>query len=736
MTALVLAALLAVAPADTARAECPGGQVLDRAAIESAGVVYVGDLLRLFDAVRMTTVDGFAWRALAGAPSGGDGLAVLIDGVPAPTPWFGDLGPADLPVPITEVAEVAWCPEPGLAGGRWAGGGTLDVRTWAAASGTTTRLAWQIGNETGDPGPYRYTDRATPNVDKSGPDGEGALLYADSLHAGRVLVRAYRFYPTDLATDLRASAATARAIPKQRVMTGGLDGRTALGGGALGGRVQGRYVSALWFFEPAGRELPVRRLDARLGLDGRTPAGGLDLGYRLTFDTGRLDAEDGTLPGFDPDWRQRTLTAHLDATARTGRATTSGGASFVGSMAGGPGLGSGAGFALGTLYARHERALAERVTATTQAALVTAAGRVRGKAALTVRLRTETRTLSGTLAYDARLPEEDAGYGYWAGRGYTGLLRSDTPYRPLGPPQPGTDLSARLAWTGRLGAALRATASAGLRHSRGLYVERPAFTLAPGDTAVTGPVAAFPDARGTHADARVALDGALGSWRAHVFYSLLAVLDGDAAFRDAWARAPTHRGGLALTFQPDPGLALRLAFTAQSATTWPGYEALDGATEPRGFAYGDGTPPLRLLDVAVEKGLFDRRVRLALSFRNVLQAEERHHPLGAPLDYRLFLRVQAQFRGLPVWRPRGAPRRTMSPGGAPSVEAGLDALGVAVIAEPGSAPRRLTPRSARSPRPPARPGSPAAHRAARTRPAGLRPSRPAASAPPPPGPRS
>src|SRR5690606_24364651 len=123
------------------------------------------------------------------------------------------------------------------------------------------------------------------------------------------------------------------------------------------------------------------------------------------------------------------------------------------------------------------------------------------------------------------------------------------------------------------------------------------------------------------------------------FYSLLAPLGGSDAFEAAWARVPRHRAGAALTLRPGPSFAVHGRFEALSATRWPGYRDVAGAEAPNGTVYTDGTPALALLDLAVEQAVWDRRARVSLLFRNLLNAEERYHPLGGTLAFRLFARV-------------------------------------------------------------------------------------------------
>jgi hypothetical protein len=306
----------------------------------------------------------------------------------------------------------------------------------------------------------------------------------------------------------------------------------------------------------------------------------------------------------------------------------------------------GTGFTLASLYVRREAP--GRLLRRTDVALVTAGGNARLKLAQTIGHRVAGQPLMLVLALDGQLPEEDPGYGYWAARGYTGMLQSTVAYQPEAPPQSGFEASVRLGWTGTFGPHVRAEVEAEGRMLKGLYIEQPTFALLPGEAAPNGMVTAVPDARGEIAGGHAAVEAARGVWSGRLFYSLLTDVGGTEVFRQAWTRVPRHRGGTSVMLRPDPGFSLHAALTAESATRWPGYAALDGAEAPNGYVYTDGTPARLLLDATIMKGFWDRRVSLSLVFRNLLHSEERYHPLGAALDFRLFARVTAQLNG-PFW---------------------------------------------------------------------------------------
>lgn len=141
----------------------------------------------------------------------------------------------------------------------------------------------------------------------------------------------------------------------------------------------------------------------------------------------------------------------------------------------------------------------------------------------------------------------------------------------------------------------------------------------------------------TVATGRAVLRRARGPWRGRVFYDGLAVLEDDIDTEWIWEPVPRHRAGATATLTPEPGFSVTGSLTHHAAARWPAYWLLDGAN---GGLYSMDIPAVWLLDASMQKRLWQERLRLSLLFRNLLNREERYHPVGAALDLRFYLRVE------------------------------------------------------------------------------------------------
>ncbi len=278
------------------------------------------------------------------------------------------------------------------------------------------------------------------------------------------------------------------------------------------------------------------------------------------------------------------------------------------------------------------------------AALSTAGGDVAVSAVLGTRHTLQPGfTLGATAALTQRLPEQTARFAFWQARGYAAFdddLFVNQPF-PLERTTEGVlsaDVSVRLA------PALTLDADAALHSYNGLTIETQ--SVAPDPDAVETIRSLFieSDAAGDVVSSRVAVRAAHGRWRGRLFhdqrwlvYAVKPLFGGETAFERAWEAVPRHRAGVEAAVSPDAGFTLSGSLVYRSGARWPAYAALDGGN---GGLYSDTVPAVWLLDAALEKALWQRRLRLSLLFRNLLNQEERYHPVGAALDLRFYLRLE------------------------------------------------------------------------------------------------
>jgi hypothetical protein len=160
-------------------------RVLDRSAIAAAGWHRLGDIVAALPPGASASVDGFN-HELRGSRLGffattqvTTSWVVRLNGQLVPMQIGGIWILDDIPVAITQLDSIVISEGPRLTDGRAASIGTIDLHT-RRPRGASIVGDYQHGDETGDPGPYRYTPRTTPNIEKLGPFASGAAAVGGS----------------------------------------------------------------------------------------------------------------------------------------------------------------------------------------------------------------------------------------------------------------------------------------------------------------------------------------------------------------------------------------------------------------------------------------------------------------------------------------------------------------------------------------------------------------------------
>lgn len=491
----------------------------------------------------------------------------------------------------------------------------------------TVHLAVEAGNETGDPGPLRYLDPTLPNVDKIGPDYEAGVYVGPTATS----LRWRDFLPTNPAIAPRIFDALDDRFPKRK----GLSGVSHLDLDPIGVSIRGLVAEDLPFEETLGREVPTLRRQ----IGGTTVLSTLGWTAVLDLDAARLDRPSWSrLAVTGPDWKEVTALAEVH---RYGWNLGTLQARLRPIWASGPGLRDGS-----VLWGEVE---VERFaySASVSGGPSGIGGGVRFRPSA---LHSGWSSLAGEAYASRDLPEAAPNLPFWVARGYSGLASDATPLLLVDGPRPVDRVGLRTIarhWTApitvasRFESSVRLLAKATVEARRGETVYLPSFTLADEEVAVRGPGRAVTSS-GATADVE-----AQAMWaREEIVYDALPsvytrfsawanarlVLAGDDAFRLAREREPTVRLGALAEHSPDGKLSLNARLEWRSATRW------DGWPEP-------DLPAALLADLGLDFS-FNRGVyTLGLRGRNVLGVLEQTHPLGATLDGRLFVRLEARLGG-------------------------------------------------------------------------------------------
>lgn len=643
--------LLAAAPGLAQEADgppTPGRQVVSVEELRAAGVTRFDEIVGLAAGWDAAGVDGFTWWL---SPRGLDfygrpGWEVRIDGQPLELGLFGVRSLNRLPVSLWAIDSVAFHSVPGSAGVGSAAGGRIQIHTRRPAEGLSIRGHAATGNETGDPGPFFFTDRATPNVDRIGSAGAGSISY----RAGGVYLEASGSVGERFVTDRRVrrrnqAITVADEIPIMEYAAGSLRAGLEVGDASHHLLVGHSSTQDYFFLQPFGREVPVESPFTHIGLDGVVPLPGDGrLSYRAAYSRNALERHPNTL-GLDYDWAIEHWRARTEGRWRRRAYDISIGARLERTVAGtGFGLDDDA-YVLAGLHG----SFAYRPAATGGAALhlsmVGSGDGIAFDGALSGRVSPgRAHRLEAALSYTERLPEEDGRIWFWFQRGYDFLPRNGVAVEMDARLGEARRVSADVDWRMRLGAADELTLGAYARRFSGLALEDQLFRLDSAGIPWGGDVRLVGSRSGEVVGAGVALRSTrVPHLELLARYRFQDAVGGDSLFRAEWKPIPRSTAELVADYRPRPDLSLYASIRYRGSTRWPDY--INAGAESGGL-YSPDVEAAADLTVAVGKWLLGRRLRTSFAVRNVLNDTAPYHPIGAAYDLSLFVQGELALDGI------------------------------------------------------------------------------------------
>ncbi len=665
----LLGAAVIAAVADVPRAR---RVTVTRAHLEASAATRLSDALVLLDAWAAESNDGYTWmptpRALALPRS--TSWSVVLNGQPLNVTVFDATHLELVPVSIAEVDSIVFVDDVdgSSMGASWTGSSArIEIFAARAARGWTVGATASVGNESGDPGPYRYTDLATPNVDAIGADASlwlargGSDWYAS--FSGAMMQHPYtdpamRTRTTDALATLRPGATVPESSGPTSwfydptwpaVLRMSANARAGVRAGGGWHEAMAAIADARRYFhysEPFGSEVPTDQRVLFGGAAGSFGAGARTrVGYRALASEETLTDQDHVL-AFDYDWTSRDLAGGVDLTHDRGRARAVVFAGIEKRSVDTPDTLTEDDDTFVRVGARVERAFGRGNRADLELAATSdgdddalvAAARLHwvARSADTVRVR---------VAAQERLFTENDDLWLWSERGYDVLARQGIPYSIDGPVTSTRVLSVDAGWSssGSLGGV---EVTLGLRRFDDAYVETRTFTYDAAACAFDAPTRVVTGQTGNVGVVETRLYHALGDHSGGDFsWAYIEEFDSDPAFGALWQTVPRHRLRYTVWARPRPTWALWARVCHYSSILWNDYAGVDGAACDVGgvwVTYHSQVDGATFVDAMVQHGMWRQQLWVDVIARNVFDADVRYHPAGASFD--LTVMLQARLR--------------------------------------------------------------------------------------------
>lgn len=618
-----------------------GRRVVTAEMIRDAGVTRLGDVLTLAEGWGVTSVEGFTWQPSARGLTGyGQATwSVMVDGQEMDLNLFGVQSLNRLPVTLEEIDSIAFVSHPALLNGSLVRAGAINVYTHRPGRGLSLRSRFATANETGDPGPYKYTDRTSPNIDRIGTGISGWATYAGSRASLTASGNWQEHFVTDPRIRVRNQDITVGVHPIIKQGSVSLRGRLETGNGSHTIFFGQSWIRDYFFLKQYGREVPVQSPYTHVGLNGLFALSDRsEVRYRVAYSSNALDRNENSL-NIDFDWRLARWSGAVEAVRRRAQYEAALGVSLER-------LQASTGYALSrddVTLATAFGTIEYRLGWSTRQAVTLAATAGEDDVALAAILAHrwlagDRRTLDLVLSYSERLPEQDSRIWLWHRRGYRFLPDNGVTVTFSGEPRAAETLTADIGWKSPLNRRIEVELGGYLRSHSRLLLEAQPYSFDVASHAFAGPVSVVADQSGDIAGGELAVMWeATPSLDIRTYYRYQDAVAGSELFKRTWRTVPRHLLHVTAQYAPWPSVGIRASAHYRSSTDWQDYAAAAGQTDG---LYSSRVDDVVNLDLALQKWLWARRARLQLLFYNLLDDAVPYHPIGAA--YSLSVAVQGE----------------------------------------------------------------------------------------------
>ena len=591
--------------------------VVKRAEIERSGWNRIAELLEGAVGWAPSSVDGSNWTASPDhLPQPGESAAgtaqwlVFVDDQPVQTDMFGLHLLELIPVLPGEIDSVVFVRGPIFVSGTPAPRGVMRVFTSRPSHGAFAQFMYEHGDETGDPGPYRYTTLVSPNLEKLGPFAHAGVGYATSRWSVALGAHFTSLNTTDSIIQARFPGFSSQVVQDVNTVTPTV--RAAL-------HAFGRHALLASYGDQRGlllvptttREQSAKIKAISVGVGGVLDSiAGTVLGYQGSLWSADASEIDSPLP-FAIGHRRELASASAAARRHVAGTIVS--------------------FGVGGYRWRLERNGGTRTRTAAREFAAVHAGAERSSLDLSGALVNGSRGTTADAVASGRLALDTA----------TSLML-DASTMHEHPDIDGTWIDAAVLgreagaehnrfWLGS--AALRRRVGGTLALSVDARLERvndwrlADAPILPG-TALSD-TTPLETVSGTFAGGGVRVES-VGSrvWHGLVAYDRMALTSGDAALRDRIRSSPTDELRAQLSATPVRDFRLTANADVTNGTSWPAFGA-DSTTL--------AVPAITRIGASAEKWMWSRRLRIELLFQNLLNRPERYHPYGAQWNLRWHL---------------------------------------------------------------------------------------------------
>ncbi len=268
----------------------PLRRVITRSVIERTGITRPGEIFDLLPEWDSWSTDGLhdRHRVSSLAPLRTDTFLLFIDGMRIDHDLLETRSLNLLPLTVAEIDSVEFIAYPALVAGTFAARGAVHIHTRRPGRGPEMTAALFAENETGDTGPWRYLEGRRQDVEHIGPEGEIVLGWGGE-RAWLRLAGLNRNHPVTDENIYSRTVALARELPVVTTRAANLRAHVEIGPSRHDVSASTQWGHDFLFHRGPGQEIAADTRLRQIGAAGTIPlTGSFGLRYRLGRSAGTI----------------------------------------------------------------------------------------------------------------------------------------------------------------------------------------------------------------------------------------------------------------------------------------------------------------------------------------------------------------------------------------------------------------------------------------------------------------
>jgi hypothetical protein len=613
--------------------------------LKAAGILNLTDVYRLSVRWDRTSIDGYNFRGAAGAQSvyQKQKFSVLINDQKTDIQYLDEQNVDLLPFTIDIIDSVIIIYSPELYKGEYTNNGIINFILKKPADGLSVNALQSIGNEVGDPGPYIYTEYDSPNVDKL---GYTAGINFTSKGKEWFIAGSFKFnenFITDPAVIDRINAVS------WSNKTNLLGASAILGLSKFSGehKLLFNYTESdgYYFSRQFGNEVPGKRIYKHIGFDGNFEVNPqIRINYYIKTGANSLLSRDDKLD----------LTYQLEVNSTLGR---------IDAVYSGKSFTANAGISYSNKEGRRSDIQYNEtydflklfgsvnfgLSGSTEQQLMFHTTKNYNNYALNARLVNiwninNNNSLYSSLSYSENLFNENSDYWSWSQNGnpvttpeFNSIIVSDISSKAK-------SLDAGAAYRYSPSPAFQFEAGVNFIATKNDYMEVPVYTYDKDKSLFNTMMYLVNNQNYNVVNFYSDIEHRISNLFSHIFkYSYQSILDGSSGMMDIWNEFPEHKFYYSILMQPSETFSILAALRYTSPTEWHEYRYVS----PQSFnRYNNKIDHRLVADLSMQKWFWSRKIWINLMFNNIFNQEEYYHPVGASLDFRMYLQIHIYLQSI------------------------------------------------------------------------------------------